>query len=167
MATQTDLDRVWLVVSPQNPLKVKKTLARDYDRLHLVQLGIGENPKLKASDVEFQLPKPSFTIDTLAFLKEKYPEHQFVLIMGADNLGSLHLWKNYEQILSGYPLYVYKRPAYELGELATHPNVHVFEAPPLDISATYIRDCIKAGKSIRYLVPEAVWEYLESSRLYR
>lgn len=167
MATQTDLDRVWLVVSPQNPLKLKKTLARDYDRLHLVQLGIGDNPKLKASDVEFQLPKPSFTIDTLAFLKEKYPEHEFVLIMGADNLGSLHLWKNYEQILSGYPIYVYKRPAYELGELATHPNIHIFEAPPLDVSATYIRDCIKAGKSIRYLVPEAVWEYLESSRLYR
>lgn len=93
MATQTDLERVWFVVSPQNPLKPKKTLARDHDRLHLVRLGIGENPMLRASDIEFQLPKPSYTIDTLAFLKEKYPEHQFVLIMGADNIGSLHLEK--------------------------------------------------------------------------
>jgi nicotinate-nucleotide adenylyltransferase len=167
MATQTDLDRVWLVVSPQNPLKPKKTLARDHDRLHLVRLGIGENTRLKASDVEFGLPQPSYTIDTLAFLKEKYPEHQFVLIMGADNLGSLKLWKNYEQILADYDLYVYKRPAYELGEFADHPRVRIFETPPLDISATYIRDCIKAGKSIRYLVPEAVWEYLESGSMYR
>jgi len=167
MATQTDLDRVWLVVSPQNPLKPKKTLARDHDRLHLVRLGIGENSKLKASDVEFGLPQPSYTIDTLAFLKEKHPEHQFVLIMGADNLGSLKLWKNYEQILADYDLYVYKRPAYELGEFADHPRVRIFETPPLDISATYIRDCIKNGKSIRYLVPEAVWEYLESGAMYR
>lgn len=167
MATQTDLDRVWLVVSPQNPLKPKKTLARDHDRLHLVRLGIGENPQLRASDVEFQLAKPSYTIDTLVFLKEKYPEHEFVLIMGGDNLGSLHLWKNYTQILADYDIYVYKRPGYELGELASHPRVHSFEAPPLDISATYIRDCIKAGKSVRYLVPDAVWEYLESGSLYR
>jgi nicotinate-nucleotide adenylyltransferase len=167
MATQTDLDRVWLVVSPQNPLKPKNSLARDYDRLHLVQIGIGDNSKIKASDVEFQLPKPSYTIDTLTFLKEKHPEHQFVLIMGADNLSSLHLWKNYAQILAEYELYIYKRPSYELGELASHPKVRIFEAPPLDISATYIRECIKAGKSVRYLVPEAVWEYLESGSLYR
>jgi nicotinate-nucleotide adenylyltransferase len=167
MATQTDLDRVWLVVSPQNPLKPKKTLARDHDRLHLVRLGIGENSRLKASDVEFGLPQPSYTIDTLTFLKEKYPEHQFVLIMGADNLGSLKLWKNYEQILADYDLYVYKRPAYELGEFADHPRVRIFETPPLDISATYIRDCIKTGKSVRYLVPESVWEYLESGSMYR
>jgi len=167
MATQTDLDRVWFVVSPQNPLKPKKTLARDHDRLHLVRLAIADNSKLKASDVEFGLSQPSYTIDNLAFLKEKYPEHQFVLIMGADNLGSLHLWKNYAQILAEYELYVYKRPSFEPGELASHPRVKIFEAPPLDISATYIRDCIKAGKSVRYLLPEPVWEYLESGTLYR
>lgn len=167
MATQADLDRVWLVVSPQNPLKPKKTLARDHDRLHLVRLGIIENPKLRASDVEFQLPIPSYTIDTLSYLKEKYPEHEFVLIMGGDNLGSLHLWKNYEQLLANHDIYVYKRPNYELGALADHPRVKAFEAPPLDISATYIRACIKAGRSVRYLVPEAVWEYLESGSLYR
>jgi nicotinate-nucleotide adenylyltransferase len=167
MATQTDLDRVWLVVSPQNPLKPKKTLARDHDRLHLVRLAIADNPRLHASDVEFQLSKPSYTIDTLVFLKEKYPEHQFVLIMGGDNLASLHLWKNYEQILAGYDIYVYKRPSTDLGAMEGHPRVHTYEVPPLDISATYIRDSIKVGKSVRYLVPDAVWEYLESGSMYR
>lgn len=167
MATQTDLDKVWLVVSPQNPLKLKKTLARDHDRLHLVRLGIGDNPRLEASNVEFGLPKPSYTVDTLAFLQEKYPEREFALIMGGDNLASLHLWKNYEHILDRYDIYVYKRPGVELGERATHPRVRLFEAPMLDISATYIRECIRIGKSVRYLVPEAVFEYIEGSSLYR
>ena len=167
MAPQTDLQKVWLVVSPQNPLNPKKTLARDQDRLHLVRLGIGDNPRVEASNVEFSLPKPSYTIDTLAVLKEKYPQHEFALIMGGDNIASLHLWKNYEQILAGYDIYVYKRPSYDLGALADHPRVKVCEAPLLDISATYIRECIREGKSIRYLVPDAVWEYLESGSLYR
>ena len=167
MATQTDLDRVWMVVSPQNPLKPKKTLARDHDRLHLVRLGIGENTRLKASDLEFQLPQPSYTVDTLAYLTEKHPEHTFVLIMGGDNISSLHLWKNYEQILSGFDVYVYIRPGYALGPLSEHPRVRIFEPPPLDISATYIRECLKTGKSVRYLVPDAVWEYLESGNMYR
>lgn len=167
MATQTDLDRVWLVVSPQNPLKPKKTLARDFDRLHLVRLGIGDNPRLQASNIEFDLPKPSYTVDTLAFLKEKHPEREFALIMGGDNLATLHLWKNYEQILANYDIYVYQRPAYDLGALATHPRVRLCEAPLLEISATYIRECLRNGKSVRYLVPEPVWEYLETSSLYR
>lgn len=167
MATQTDLDKVWLVVSPQNPLKPKKTLARDHDRLHLVRLGIGDNPNLDVSNVEFGLPKPSFTVDTLAFLQEKYPDREFALIMGGDNLGSLHLWKNYEQLLANHDIYVYRRPTYELGELATHPRVRLFSAPLLDISATYLRECLRSGKSIRYLVPEPVWEYLETGSLYK
>lgn len=167
MATQTDLQKVWLVVSPQNPLKPKKTLARDYDRLHLARLGIGDNPLVEASNIEFSLPKPSYTIDTLAVLKEKYPQHEFALIMGGDNIASLHLWKNYEQILAGYDIYVYKRPDYELGALGNHPRVKICEAPLLDISATYIRQCIKDGKSVRYLVPDAVWEYLHGVSLYR
>ena len=167
MATQTDLDKVWLVVSPQNPLKPKKTLARDYDRLHLARLGIGDNPRLQASNVEFDLPKPSYTVDTLAFLKEKYPERTFSLIMGGDNLASLHLWKNYGQILANYDIYVYKRPAYDPGDLAAHPHIRICEAPLLDISATYIRECVRTGKSVRYLVPDAVWEYLETSSLYK
>jgi nicotinate-nucleotide adenylyltransferase len=151
MATQTDLDRVWLVVSPQNPLKPKKTLARDHDRLHLVRLGIGDNPLLEVSNVEFGLPKPSYTVDTLAYLREKYPEREFALIMGGDNLASLHQWKNYEFLLANYDIYVYNRPSADLGERATHPRVRIFEAPLLDISATYIRECLRNRKSVRYL----------------
>ncbi|MBK9336719.1 MAG: nicotinate-nucleotide adenylyltransferase [Lewinellaceae bacterium] len=163
MATQTDLDRVWLVVSPHNPLKPKKSLARDYDRLHLVRLGIGENPLLEASNVEFNLPKPSYTVDTLAYLREKYPDRTFALIMGGDNLATLHLWKNYEFLLAHYDIYVYKRPDTDVGAYIAHPRIHICQAPMLDISATYIRECLRTGKSVRYLVPDAVWEYLESS----
>ena len=166
MATHTDLDRVWLVVSPQNPLKPKKTLARDYDRLHLVRLGIGDNPLLEASNIEFSLPKPSYTVDTLAHLKEKHPNHTFALIMGSDNLATLHLWKNYEVLLANYDLYVYLRDT-PLPSLANHSRVRIFEAPLLDISATYVRECLRTGKSVRYLVPDAVFEYLEGSNLYR
>ncbi len=167
MATHTDLDKVWMVVSPQNPLKPKKTLARDFDRLHLVRLGIGDNPRIEASNVEFNLPKPSYTIDTLAFLTEKYPDKTFALIMGGDNIASLHLWKNYEQLLANFDIYVYQRPGTELGPLATHPRVKVLEAPLLDISATYIRECIRKGQSVRYLVPEPVFEYLKDNTLYK
>lgn len=168
MATQTDLKQVWFVVSPQNPLKQKKTLARDYDRLHLVRLAIEDNTNLRASNIEFELPKPSYTIDTLTYLKEKYPEKEFVLIMGGDNLATLHKWKNYELILRDYPIYVYKRPSYPLGDLAKHPQVKVFDDVPLmRISASYIRKNIKAGHSVQYLVPEKVYEYLLSSNLYK
>lgn len=167
MATQTDLDQVWLVVSPQNPLKTKSTLAPDYDRLHLVKLAVGDNPQLFASNIEFKLPKPSYTIDTLAYLKEKYPERAFVLIMGGDNLATLNKWKNYEVILRDYEVYVYKRPNYPLGDFENHPQVRLFEAPLMHISASYIRNCIKEGYSVQYLVPDAVFESLEKSRLYR
>jgi nicotinate-nucleotide adenylyltransferase len=167
MATQTDLKEVWLVVSPQNPLKQKNALARDYDRLNMVHLAIGDNPLLRASDIEFSLQKPSYTIDTLAFLKEKYPRKEFVLIMGGDNLATLRKWKNYEILLRDYPIYLYRRPQFDLGEFADHPNVQQFDAPLLDISSTYIRQCLKDGKSVRYLVPEAVYDHLEKTTLYR
>lgn len=167
MATQTDLDQVWLVVSPQNPLKNKASLARDHDRLHLVRLAIDDNSLLRASDIEFGLPKPSYTIDTLAYLNEKYPDKEFVLIMGGDNLGSLHKWKNYDLLLNNYQIYVYQRPTYDLGQFADHPSVQLFEAPQMKISSSYIRQCIKDRKSIQYLVPEAVFEYINSSSLYK
>lgn len=168
MATQTDLDEVWLVVSPQNPLKPKASLAKDHDRLHLVQLAIGNNPHLRASNIEFGMPKPSYTIDTLTYLKEKYPSgKEFVLIMGGDNLATLHKWKNYELILRDYQIYLYKRPKVKKAEFESHPSVKSFDAPLLDISATYIRRCLKEGKSVQYLVPDAVFEYLESTTLYR
>jgi nicotinate-nucleotide adenylyltransferase len=166
LATATNLDKVWMVVSPQNPLKLKKALARDHDRLHLVRLAIGDNPRIEASNVEFDLPKPSFTVDTLAHLSERFPQHEFALIMGGDNLTSLHLWKNYEQILAQYDIYVYSRPGYDIGEWTNHPRVTVCQAPLLDISATYIRECIKMGRSIQYLVPEQVFEYLKGSTIY-
>lgn len=167
MATHTDLEKIWLVVSPHNPHKPKKTLARDHDRLHLVRIGIGDNAKIEASNVEFSLPKPSYTIDTLRHLKEKYPRHEFALIMGGDNLASLHLWKDYTQIVENYDIFVYRRSTHETNALATHPRVHLCEAPMLDISATYIRTCIQEGKSIQYLVPDAVYEYISNSALYR
>jgi nicotinate-nucleotide adenylyltransferase len=166
MATNTDLKKVWLVVSPQNPLKPKNTLANDYERLHLVRLAIGNNPYLEACDIEFSMPKPSYTVDTLAYLKDKYPTKQFVLIMGGDNIATLHKWKNYEHILENYEIYVYKRPSFELGELATHKSLSFFDAPTFDISATYIRNCIKNKKSVQYLVCDKVFEELEKSGLY-
>ncbi|MEO1513842.1 MAG: nicotinate (nicotinamide) nucleotide adenylyltransferase [Bacteroidota bacterium] len=167
MASQTDLDRLWMVVSPQNPHKPKSSLARDHDRLHLVRLAIGDNPLLQASDIEFKLPQPSYTIDTLTHLKEKHPTHEFVLIMGGDNLKSFHKWKNYELILENHQLYVYNRPSYEPGKLAQHPKVRYFDAPMMDLSASYIRRCIKEGLSIQYLVTDSVFDYLSSSSLYR
>lgn len=167
MATQTDLNQVWMVVSPQNPLKKKASLANDYDRLHLVRLAIEDNDLLRASDIEFKLPKPSYTIDTLTHLKEKYPNKSFVLIMGGDNLSTFHKWKNYELILKQHEIYVYKRPQYDLGDLATNPSVKLFEAPLMQISASYIRKCIKNQYPIQYLVTEPVYDYLNSSNLYR
>ncbi len=167
MATRTGLKQVWLVVSPHNPLKPRHGLARDHDRLHLVRLAIGDNTHLRASDIEFGLPKPSYTIDTLAYLREKYPEKTFVLIMGSDNLATLHKWKNYDILLRDYEIYVYNRPGYSPGEFASHPHVRCFDAPLMQLSASYIRDCIRAGHSVQYLVPDAVFRYLESSGLYR
>lgn len=167
MASQTDLDEVWIVISPQNPFKQKKSLARDYDRLRLVQLAIGDNPYLKASNIEFKLPQPSYTIDTLVFLKEKHPDNEFVLIMGGDNLASLHKWKNAELILRDHQIYVYQRPQYELGQLKDHAHIHLFDAPLMQISASYIRNCIKNKQTVRYLVADAVLEEIEASGLYR
>jgi nicotinate-nucleotide adenylyltransferase len=167
MATHTDLSKIWMVVSPQNPLKLKKTLAKDYDRLHLLQLAIGDNTNLVASNVEFSLPRPSYTIDTLTHLKEKYPQHEFSLIMGGDNLATLHLWKNYETLLENHDIYVYQRPNYDLVTSASHTRVKILQAPLLEISATYIREQIRTGKSIRYLVPDAVCEYLETTKIYK
>ncbi|MEZ4948050.1 MAG: nicotinate (nicotinamide) nucleotide adenylyltransferase [Saprospiraceae bacterium] len=167
MATQTDLDQVWMVVSPQNPLKNKQSLAKDRDRLHLVHLAIDNNDAIRPSDIEFSLPKPSYTVDTLTYLKEKHPAYEFVLIMGGDNLATLPKWKNFELLIRDYSIYLYKRPNYDLKVDFDTSNVHFFDAPLLDISATYIRNCIKEGKSIRYLVPDPVFDYLEEMPIYR
>lgn len=167
MVSNCDLDQVWMVVSPHNPVKKKSSLAKDHDRLHLVRLGIADNAKIKASDIEFSLPQPSYTVDTLAYIKEKFPDKEFVLIMGGDNLGTFHKWKNHETILKYHEIYVYQRPSYDLGDLVNHPKVKIMEAPMLSISASYIRKCLKEDKSIQYLVTEAVFEYIQGSNMYK
>lgn len=161
------LDELWMVLSPQSPHKKKKSLANDYDRLHMLNLAISDHPKLKSSDVEFSLPKPSYTIDTLTYLSEKYPDRSFTIIMGGDNLGTFHKWKNYEKILEYYSLVVFTRPGYDLGELQHHEKVTILpDTPLLHISASYIRNLRKSGKSIQYLVPDLVYKEIEVSNLY-
>ena len=168
MAEHTDLEQIWLVLSPHNPLKAKATLARDRDRLNMLQLATEGNRKLKPSSIELKLPQPSYTIHTLAHLHEQFPQHEFALIMGPDNLANLHKWKNYEQILANHTLYIYTRPDYDAGNLATHPNVILLTGVPMmEISATFIRESIEKGKSIQYLVPEKVKSYIGEAALYK
>lgn len=168
MANHTTLDQVWLVVSPQNPFKKKESLANDYTRLNLTKIAVGDNPRLRVSDVEFKLPQPSYTIDTLSYLSEQYPQHKFSLIVGGDNLATLPKWKNYEVILRDYHLYVFPRLRYELGDLANHPSVTLMpNTPVMDISATFIRETLRSGKSIRYLVTDKVLDEINASNLYR
>lgn len=164
-------DRVWLVVSPQNPFKDKKTLLPQADRLMLCELAVADHPAIQPSNVEFLLPQPSYTIDTLTHLAARYPSYQFSLLMGEDNLRSLHRWKNYRAILDHYPIYLYPRRAREgdeatAPEVATHPNVRRIDAPLLDLSATAIRQMVRAGQSVRYCVPDAARRYIEDKYLY-
>jgi nicotinate-nucleotide adenylyltransferase len=167
MSVFTDLDQVWFVVSPHNPLKLKSTLLQDYHRMSLVKIAIGENRKLKASDIEFKLPKPSFTIHTLAYLFDKFPDQKFVLILGSDNLQSFTKWKNYEQILEQVELYVYPRKDFEKSPLMEHPNVKIIPAPIMEISSSFIRESIKSKKDVRYMLPEKVWEYIDEMNFYK
>ncbi|MGK0137980.1 MAG: nicotinate-nucleotide adenylyltransferase [Algoriphagus sp.] len=166
MATHSDIQEVWYVVSPQNPFKKNKSLLHEFDRLTMVEKAIADNPKLKASDVEFNLPRPSYTIDTLTVLAEKYPQHEFVLIMGEDNLVQFENWKNYEKILEFYKLYVYQRPNTADHNFKNHPKVTFVEAPLLDISATYIRKSLKNKKPITYMVKQEVEKYIDLKGFY-
>jgi nicotinate-nucleotide adenylyltransferase len=161
------LDQVWFIVSPQNPLKPAAGLLNEFHRLYLVQLAVENETKLKASDIEFRLPKPSYTVDTLAYLKEKYPQNKFSVIMGSDSFQNLPRWKNYEHILQHYPIYVYKRPGFEVTNPPANAEIVQVEAPLLEISATHIRKAVKEGRSIRYLVPEKVLEEIERNGYYR
>ena len=167
MADRTDMQQVWFVVSPHNPLKSRATLANDFDRLHMVQLAVDDNPKLRASNIEFSLPKPSYTIDTMAYLHEKYPDHEFSLIMGSDNLDTIHKWKNYELLLQRYTIHVYKRTGTEEAKIPENAKVQVHDVPLLLISSTFIRQSIVDFRSVRYMVPEQVYQFLDGSRLYR
>jgi nicotinate-nucleotide adenylyltransferase len=158
--------QIWFVVSPHNPLKESSSLLNEQHRYHLVRLAIEDEPAFKASNIEFSLPRPSYTIDTLTYLSEKYREHSFSVIMGSDSLQNLPKWKNHEQILDKYKLLVYQRPNSQLpAEL--HSNISILQAPMLDISATFIRETIRSGKSIKYLVQPAVEEYILANKYYR
>jgi nicotinate-nucleotide adenylyltransferase len=166
MAHYTDLQQVWLVVSPHNPHKRQESLLHEHDRLDMVEKAVAGNNRLKASDIEFHLPRPSYTIDTLTYLQEKYPQHEFALIMGGDNLTHFKKWKNYEQILTYYQILIYPRPYVQATELDTHPNITFVTAPLMDISATFIREAIRQNKPIKYLVPESVEEYIFRKKFY-
>jgi len=180
MADFTDLDQVWFVVSPHNPLKKKSTLLADYHRYALVEIAIADNDKLRPCDIEFKLPQPSYTTNTLAHLKEKYPQHNFCLIMGEDNLRTLHKWKNFDKILEDHHMYVYPRvltvqEEKELDEIGTmpengfqnHENVHYSNAPVMKVSSSFVRKAIKDGHDVRYLLTEPVHKYVDEMNFYK
>ena len=169
MVEFTELEEVWFVVTPHNPFKKKSTLLADHHRYQLVQEATEDYPKLKPSNVEFGLPQPNYTIDTLAHLYENYPEHQFNLIMGQDNLHTFHKWKNHEEILKNHDLYIYPRitSKKENQDLFIHPKVHLIDAPVVEISATFIRKSIAEKKNIRALLPDKAWKYLDEMNFYK
>ena len=169
MAEHADLDQVWMVVTPHNPLKKKATLLDDYHRLQMVYLATEDFPKIKPSDIEFKLSQPNYTVNTLAHLQEKYPDHEFSLIMGEDNLKSLHKWKNYEVILEHHDIYVYPRISSEAEnlELKNHPKIHLIDAPVVEISSTDIRHNIKKSKNVQPLLPHKVWDYIDHNNFYK
>ena len=166
VANHTEIQQVWFVVSPQNPLKTSSVLLHEYNRLHLVQLAMEDDIRLRASDVEFRLPRPSYTIDTLTYLQEKYPQHQFSIIMGSDSFQNLPRWKSFELLVKNYPFIIYKRPGFEVKD-SWNAKLTILDAPMLSISATEIRNNIKEGKTIRYLVTEKVREEIEQNRYYK
>lgn len=169
LVEHSTMDELWLVVTPQNPFKEKKTLQSNYHRLEMVHRAVEAYPKLRPSDIEFRLPQPNYTIDTLVYLEEKFPNYEFSLIMGEDNLRSFHKWKNYQQILANYTLYVYPRisEGILLDVFTQHPKIIYVNAPIIELSATFIRQEIKAKRNVRPLLPEKVWQYIDQTGLYQ
>jgi len=162
----TDLQKIWFVVSPQNPLKESSTLLNEYHRLHLLKLATEDDTRIKIIDIEFHLPRPSYTAITLAHLEEKFPGNQFSVVMGSDSFQNLHKWKNYETIIKNYPLYIYLRPGFEIRK-DINAKINIADAPMLALSASAIRDMVRDRKSIRYMVPEKVREEIERGGYYR
>lgn len=166
----SDMNELWFVVSPQNPFKEKKSLLKDHNRLEMVELAIKNYPQMRASNVEFSLPTPSYTIDTLTYLKEKYPDHTFSLIMGEDNLKSLHKWKNSDLLVKNHHIIVYPRVSSDDKkdtEYLKHDNISLIEAPVIELSATEIRNMIRLNKNVRPMLPPEVFEYLDGSNFYK
>lgn len=169
MVEYSDLDQVWFVVTPQSPFKVKSSMLDNHQRLEMVYRATKDYPKLRPSDIEFGLPQPNYTINTLVYLEEKFPEHEFSLIMGEDNLKSFHKWKNYELILEGHNIYVYPRisDGKVESQFNSHKKVHFVNAPIMELSSTFIRNSIKKGKNVRPMLPEHVWEYIDEMNFYK
>ena len=166
MIELTDLHDIWFVISPHNPLKKKSTLLADHHRYYMVQLAVEDDARFRASNIEFDLPQPSYTIDTLTYLNEKYPDHQFVLIAGSDNFPSFRKWKNYQILLDLYEIYVYPRPGASLGEYAGHPHIKLIKAPLIEISSSFIRKAVKAKLDIRYFLPAKVYKHIVDMHFY-
>ncbi|MCG8310386.1 MAG: nicotinate-nucleotide adenylyltransferase [Cytophagales bacterium] len=160
------LDEIWFVVSPQNPFKKNKNLLHEFDRYDMVRLAIEDNDRFRVSDIEFDMPKPSYTIDTLVYLKEKYPDKDFKLIIGGDNLSIFPKWKNSRKIIDDFGLIVYPRPGVGNGQRPARANITYIDAPLLDISATYVRKCIRESRSIAYMVPEKAARFIYDRKLY-
>ncbi len=160
------VDRIWFVVSPQSPFKQKQNMLADHHRLELLERAIEGDDRMQASNIEFRLPKPSYTIDTLTYLQEKFPAHRFSILMGADNLINFHKWKNYEQIIENYRVIVYPRPGVDVQAYVSHKNIQIANAPLMEISATFIRDAIRDGKDIRYFLPLKTWQYIQEMHFY-
>ena len=169
MVEHSDLDQVWFVVTPHNPFKKKTSLLEDHQRLEMVYLATKEYPRLKPSDIEFKLPQPNYTINTLTHLEEKYPDHNFSLIMGEDNLKGFHKWKNFEIILKNHNIYIY--PRLSDGRIESqfegHEHIHRIDAPIMQLSSTFIRNSIRSGKNVRPMLPEHVWQYLDDMNFYK
>ncbi len=166
LAKSSDLDRVMFVVSPQSPWKKKQALLDQHHRLMIIQKAIGNNPKLQVSDIEFSMPQPSYTIDTLSRLEKRHPENEYALIMGADNLQHFHKWKNHKQILKNYFIYVFPRPGFEINDV--HSNIYIVKgAPQIEVSASYIRNSIQQGRDVSSLMPRKSWEYTNDMNLYK
>jgi nicotinate-nucleotide adenylyltransferase len=164
----THLDKIWFIVSPQNPFKANDTLLDERTRLDMLKLAINGDERFNASDFEFNLTRPSYTVNTLSELQKTYPNDTFIPIIGGDNLQSFHLWKDYETIIDNHEIYVYRRAGFhENPLLANHPKIKIFEVPLLNISSTYIREMLQAEKSVKYLVPEKVEKYIKEHKLYQ
>ena len=173
MAEYSDLDQIWMVVTPHNPFKKKNTLLEDSHRLEMVHLATEDFPKIKPSDIEFKLAQPNYTINTLVHLQEKHPTYEFSLIMGEDNLRSLHRWKNYEAIIAHHEIYVYPRISTDEENLESKESqdfgtkIYMIDAPVVEISSTFIRDNIKKGKNVQPLLPTEVWKYIDHNNFYK
>jgi nicotinate-nucleotide adenylyltransferase len=163
---ETDIEKIWFIISPQNPFKTESGLLNEYHRLHLVRIATEDDNRIKASDIEFSLPRPSYTSSTLAYLTEKHPEHEFFIIIGSDSFQNLHKWKNYEMIVKNFPIYVYIRPGFEVKN-DIGARLTILEAPLLQLSATLIRKYIQEGKSARYMIPDKVLEEIEKGGYYK